>query len=99
MHYDGLQAYIEENTIVEALPFDKLDYLFRIYLAIVIAILLVNLAHYYVKTIRKRRIRTLLLRTKRKLAAFFRSRAFSLRLNIRRFAFKNFFKFLIKLRK
>lgn len=31
MHYEGLQAYIEANTKVEALPFDKLDYLFRIW--------------------------------------------------------------------
>ena len=44
--YSGLQNYIAENTKVTALQFDKLDYLFRIYFAFVIVILLLNLAHY-----------------------------------------------------
>ena len=48
VHYDGLQEYIEANTLVEALPFDKLDYLFRIYLGLVTAILFLCLAHYFV---------------------------------------------------
>lgn len=56
MHFDGLQAYVEENTRVEALPFSKLDYLFRIYFALITAILLINLAHYYTKTTRRYRI-------------------------------------------
>ena len=50
-HYDGLQDYIEANTMVTALRFDKLDYLFRIYFAALIFILLVNLTHYYIMKI------------------------------------------------
>lgn len=69
LHYDGLQEYVKENTKVETLPFDKLDHLFRIHLAIAVALLFVNLAHCYVKTIRIRCIRNRLLRIKRKLAA------------------------------
>lgn len=51
VHYGGLQDYINANTVVVALPFDKLDYLFRIYLAFVAVILLVNLIHYGLKTL------------------------------------------------
>ena len=74
MHYNGLQEYIKEHTKVEALSFEKLEYLFRIYFALLTAILLVNLAHYYAKKTGIRRIRVLL-RTKQKpvlLAAFIR---------------------------
>ena len=70
MHFDSLQAYIAENTRVEPLPFSKLDYLFRIYFALITAILLINLAHYYTKTTRRYRI--WLRRAKRKLVAFIR---------------------------
>lgn len=49
VHYNGLQDYITANTKVEALLFDKLDYLFRIYLALVTAVLFVNLTHYHGK--------------------------------------------------
>lgn len=72
MHYDGLQAYIAENTIVEALHFDKLDYLFRVYVALLIAFLFLNFAHYYVKSIGLSQIRHLFLRIKQKLAIFAR---------------------------
>ena len=48
VHYSGVLEYIAENTRVVALSLEKLDYLFRIYLTIVIAILLLNLAHYWV---------------------------------------------------
>ena len=47
VHYKGLQEYIEANTLVEALPFDKLDYLFRIYLALVTAVLFLCLVQYF----------------------------------------------------
>ena len=48
MHYDGLQDYVEENTRVEALSFDRLDYLFRVYLSLLMVPLFLKLAHYYV---------------------------------------------------
>ena len=48
MHYESLQEYIAANTQVDALSFYKLDYLFRIYLVLVSAILLINLLHYFV---------------------------------------------------
>ena len=51
VHYDGLQNYIAANTRIAALSFDKLDYLFRIYLALLIAILGLNLLHCYLVTI------------------------------------------------
>ena len=51
VHYSGLQNYIEANTRVEALRYDKLDYLFRVYFAVVTAMLLVNLACYVVNNI------------------------------------------------
>lgn len=83
MHYNGLQEYIAENTKIEGLQFNKLDYLFRIYLIWVSAILLVNLVHYayeWSKTennylicfnqIIKRTIRISLVQTKHKLTAF-----------------------------
>lgn len=47
VHYDGLNEYIEANTKIEALSFDKLDYLFRIYFAVGLVALFVNLAHYF----------------------------------------------------
>ena len=76
-HYDGLQAYIEANTRVEPLKFDKLDYLFRIYLTLITVILLAKFVHYYVRTIDivlvHRRLRRLRRRTKRKLASFIRT--------------------------
>ena len=49
MYYDGLLSYIEAHTKTTALSFDKLDYLFRIYSALISAVLVVNLAHYFVK--------------------------------------------------
>lgn len=47
-HYKGLRDYVEANTKVTALSFEKLDYLFRIYLAIVVTILSVNIIHYFI---------------------------------------------------
>ena len=70
MHYESLQAYIEANTRVSALTFDRLDYLFRIYLTLVTATLFLNLIHYYVKKVDLVRIRIWALRVKRKFAAF-----------------------------
>ena len=46
LHYNGLQNYIVENTKVTALMLDKLDYLFRVYFAFVIVVLLLSLANY-----------------------------------------------------
>ena len=46
--YNSLQEYLAENTMVTGLAFEKLDYFFRIYFAIVIAIFLVNLVHFCV---------------------------------------------------
>lgn len=48
-HFDGLQAYVEEHTRVEALSFDKLDYLFRIYLALLAAIMFMNTVHCFLE--------------------------------------------------
>ena len=70
MHYESLQAYIEAHTRVSALTFDRLDYLFRIYLTLVTATLFLNLIHYYVKKVDLVRIRIWALRVKRKFAAF-----------------------------
>lgn len=50
MYYDSLQAYIDSHTKVIALPFDKLDYLFRICFALLTFLLFFNLAHYYYLT-------------------------------------------------
>ena len=49
VHYNGLQEYIVANTKVIALQYERLDYLFKIYLAIVAVILLFNLAHLWKK--------------------------------------------------
>ena len=70
MHYENLQAYIEAHTRVSALTFDRLDYLFRIYLTLVTATLFLNLIHYYVKKVDLVRIRIWALRVKQKFAAF-----------------------------
>lgn len=48
VHYNTLQEYLAANTRVIAFPFDRLDYLFRVYLAVVTLLLLLNLAHYFV---------------------------------------------------
>lgn len=74
-HYSDLQTYIEKHTRIEALSFDKLDYLFRIYYALLVLILLANFAHYYyLKMIdiefKFGRIRILLCRIKRELIVF-----------------------------
>lgn len=61
-HFESVQDYIEANTRVAALPFEKLDYLFRIYFALVTGILLVNLFHYYAKLLCQK-ILTLFLRS------------------------------------
>lgn len=71
MHFDGLQEYIENFTRVEALSFDKLDYLFRIYCALLTVIFFVNMAHFYVKKTGFSGCRIRLRRTtRRKLAVF-----------------------------
>ena len=72
MHYKGLQEYIAENTKVEPLAFDKLDYLFRLYLTLITVILFVNLVHYYRDDLNsfKRRIQIYLVQTKHKLTTF-----------------------------
>lgn len=67
-HYDGLQDYIASNTLTTALAFDKLDYLFRCYFALVIAILFLFLFHWCIKTIVVHQF--WFVRTKRKLNAF-----------------------------
>ena len=60
-----LQEYIQEHTKVEPLSFDKLNYLFRIYFALMAAIFLVNFAHYFfVRMIDNRRIQLRLLRAR-----------------------------------
>ena len=46
VHYEGLQEYIEANTRISALQFNQLDYLFRVYLTIVTAILVLHLVHF-----------------------------------------------------
>ena len=51
VHYDGLQDYVAANTKITALSFDKLDYLFRIFFALLSAILLLNLLYRYVVSI------------------------------------------------
>ena len=61
-HYNSLQEYLDKNTIVTGLAFDKLDYLFRVYFALVIAILLLNLVHYSAKKVTRRQIRIWFLR-------------------------------------
>lgn len=67
VHYDHLQEYLDANTRVTALPFDKLDYLFRGYFAFVTAILLLNLVYYLVhrcvRKIKMRKIQVWFLRT------------------------------------
>lgn len=70
MHFDSLQEYIAVHTRVEALSFDKLDHLFRIYFALIIVVLFVNLAHHLVKMIGIRRIKLRFRRAKRKLNSF-----------------------------
>ena len=49
VHYNSLGEYLDKNTMATGLAFDKLDYLFRIYFALVIAILLANTAHYWTR--------------------------------------------------
>lgn len=71
VHYACLQEYIGANTVVTALSLEKLDYLFRIYLTLVTAILLANLVHYYIEPI-KHQIR-IWLQIKQKLTAFIRT--------------------------
>lgn len=48
VHFESVQQYIEANTKVSALQLDKLDYLFRIYFALVTAILFLALVQYCV---------------------------------------------------
>lgn len=60
-HYDSLQNYIEANTMVQALSIDQLDYLFRIYFALITTILFVALVQHCVVQLIVRQIQIWLL--------------------------------------
>lgn len=45
-HYESLQAYTADHTMVVALPFRKLDYLFRLYYGFLATVLFVYLIHH-----------------------------------------------------
>ena len=73
-HYSSMIDYVEDNTRVEALSFDKLNYLFRIYFVLLVVILFVNFVHYcFVRIGIRRIIRRSRRRIGRKLKAFSRN--------------------------
>lgn len=44
-HYASLQDYTADHTMVVALPFRKLDYLFRLFFGLLLAVLFIHLIH------------------------------------------------------